>query len=47
MADLVESLVRRYEVVRPHLSEFQRRLWLGAEANSFNLRDWRVVGGGA
>ena len=32
MADLVESLARRFEVVRPHLSELQRRLWLGAEA---------------
>jgi hypothetical protein len=32
MADLVESVARRYEVMRPHLSEFQRRLWLGAEA---------------
>ena len=32
MADLAESVARRYEVVRPHLSEFQRRLWLGAEA---------------
>jgi len=25
-------VARRYAVVRPHLSEFQRRLWLGAEA---------------
>ncbi|MGB9308583.1 MAG: ISAzo13 family transposase [Mycobacterium sp.] len=32
MADLAESVARRYEVMRPHLSEFQRRLWLGAEA---------------
>jgi Rhodopirellula transposase DDE domain len=32
MADLVDSVARRYAVVRPHLSEFQRRLWLGAEA---------------
>jgi len=32
MADLEESLARRYRVVFPHLSEFQRRLWLGAEA---------------
>jgi len=32
MADLVESLARRFEAVRPHLSELQRRLWLGAEA---------------
>jgi len=32
MADLADSVARRYEVMRPHLSEFQRRLWLGAEA---------------
>lgn len=32
MADLAESVARRYAVVRPYLDEFQRRLWLGAEA---------------
>jgi hypothetical protein len=32
MADLAESVGRRFAVLRPHLSEFQRRLWLGAEA---------------
>jgi hypothetical protein len=32
MAELADSTARRYEVLRPHLSEFQRRLWLGAEA---------------
>jgi hypothetical protein len=32
MADLAESVARRYAVLRPHLSEFQRRVWLGAEA---------------
>ena len=32
MADLAESVARRYGVLRPHLTEFQRRLWLGAEA---------------
>ena len=32
MADLAESVARRYAVLRPHLTEFQRRLWLGAEA---------------
>ena len=25
-------MARRYAVLRPHLNEFQRRLWLGAEA---------------
>ena len=33
MADLAESMTRRFEVVRPHLTEFQRRVWLGAEAS--------------
>ena len=32
MSELADSVARRYEVLRPHLSEFQRRLWLGAEA---------------
>ena len=32
MAELGESVARRYAVMRPHLTEFQRRLWLGAEA---------------
>lgn len=32
MSEAAEALARRFEVMRPHLSEFQRRLWLGAEA---------------
>ena len=28
----MESVARRYDLVRPHLSERQRRVWLGAEA---------------
>jgi DDE family transposase len=32
MSVVVESLARRYEVLRPHLTERQRRLWLGVEA---------------
>ena len=32
MADAVETLGRRFEVLRPHLNELQRRLWLGVEA---------------
>ena len=31
MPDAVESLASRYEVLKPHLNERQRRLWLGAE----------------
>ena len=37
MADLLESSARRYAVVRPYLTEFQRRLWLGAEAAELGL----------
>src|SRR5664279_1391594 len=33
MADLAESLVERFSLVRPHLTELQQRLWLGAEAS--------------
>jgi hypothetical protein len=32
MAAGVETLGRRYAVLRPHLNELQRRLWLGVEA---------------
>src|SRR6202008_3704890 len=46
MADLVESVARRYAVLRPHLSEFQRRLWLGGEAAGLGAGGGAVVGGG-
>src|SRR6202158_5951573 len=42
MADLADSLARRFAVVRPHLSEFARRLWLGAEGAALG-----AGGGGA
>ena len=32
MAEAVETLGHRYEVLRPYLNELQRRLWLGVEA---------------
>jgi len=32
MPDAVESVASRFEVLKPHLNERQRRLWLGAEA---------------
>lgn len=32
MGDAVETLGRRSEVLRLHLDELQRRLWLGVEA---------------
>ena len=47
MADLVESLARRFEVVRPHLSELQRRLWLGAEAAELGASGVTVVAAAA
>ena len=32
MSGVVESLARRYEAIKPHLTERQRRVWLGSEA---------------
>ena len=32
MSAVMESLVRRYDAVKPHLTERQRRIWLGSEA---------------
>lgn len=32
MSDAVDTVGARYELLRPHLTEFQRRLFLGAEA---------------
>lgn len=44
MSDVVaESLVRRYDAVRPHLTERQRRIWLGAEARELGRSGVRVV----
>ena len=43
MADLAESLARRFQVLRPHLSELQRRLWLGAEAAELGVGGVAVV----
>ena len=43
MADLEETLARRFDVVRPHLTEFQRRLWLGAEAAELGVGGVPVV----
>ena len=47
MADLAESLARRFEVLRPHLSELQRRLWLGAEAAELGAGGVAVVANAA
>ncbi len=39
----MESLVRRYDAVRPHLTERQRRVWLGAEARELGGGGVRIV----
>jgi hypothetical protein len=43
MAVAVDSLARRYEALRPHLTERQRRLWLGAEARELGAGGAAVV----
>jgi Rhodopirellula transposase DDE domain len=43
MSPVMESLVRRYDAVRPHLTERQRRVWLGAEARELGSGGVRVV----
>jgi len=43
MADAVESLASRFEVLKPHLNERQRRLWLGAEARELGSAGATVV----
>ena len=45
MADLVESLAVRFSLVRPHLTELQQRLWLGAEASVLGSGGVAVVAG--
>jgi Rhodopirellula transposase DDE domain len=45
MGDASETLARRFEVMRPHLSEFQRRLWLGAEAAELGPAGVAIVAG--
>ena len=43
MPDAVESLASRFEVLKPHLNERQRRLWLGAEARELGSGGATVV----
>src|SRR6266571_6506229 len=43
MADAVQSLASRFEVLKPHLNERQRRLWLGAEARELGSGGVAVV----
>jgi hypothetical protein len=39
----MESLARRYDAVKPHLTERQRRVWLGAEARELGKSGVRIV----
>ncbi len=41
----VESLVRRYDPIRPHLNERQRRVWLGSEARELGAGGVGIVAG--
>ena len=43
MSPVRESLARRYNAVRPHLTERQCRVWLGAEARELGPEGVRVV----
>ncbi len=43
MSPVAESLVRRFDAVRPHLTERQRRVWLGAEARELGSGGVRIV----
>ena len=43
MSAVAESLVGRYEAIRPHLSERQCRLWLGVEARELGKSGVRIV----
>ena len=43
MSPVMESLARRYDAVRPHLTERQRRVWLGAEARELGRGGVRIV----
>ena len=36
-------MARRYAALRPHLNEFQRRLWLGADAEELGPSGMAVV----
>lgn len=43
MPAIMESLARRYDAIKPHLSERQRRLWLGTEARELGSGGVRIV----
>ena len=39
----MESLARRYDAIKPHLTERQRRVWLGSEARELGSGGVGVV----
>jgi hypothetical protein len=43
MSPVMESVARRYDAVKPHLTERQRRVWLGAEARELGPSGVRIV----
>jgi hypothetical protein len=43
VSPVAESLVRRYDAVKPHLTERQRRVWLGVEARELGSGGVRIV----
>jgi hypothetical protein len=43
MSPVADSLLRRYDAVKPHLTERQRRVWLGAEARELGSSGVRIV----
>ena len=47
MSAIADSLVRRYDLVKAHLSERQRRVWLGAEARELGRSGVAVVAAAA
>ena len=47
MSAIAESLVRRYDLVKAHLSERQRRVWLGVEARELGRSGVAVVAAAA
>jgi hypothetical protein len=43
MSAVMESLARRYDAIKPHLTERQRRLWLGTKARELGSGGVRIV----
>ena len=43
MSAVMESLVRRYDAIKPHLTERQRRIWLGSEARELGSSGVGIV----